>query len=313
MSMLGPAPLVSVIIPCYNQGCFLGEAIASAWRSSPGDTEIIVIDDGSTDDTAAVCRSFAGVRWFGQRNEGPARARNRGLRESRGRFVVFLDADDMLAPGALDVGAAELAAHPAAAFVFGRCRALAPDGTVLPMPEQARVERDHYRELLKRNYVWMPAMAMFRREAVERTGGLDPTADGAAAYGLCLQIARSSPVHDHGQVVAYHRKRDGSVRGGASRMLHGSLTVLRRERPFVQHDPALLEAYYEGWRVRRDFYGAHLSDEIRTHVRQHEWSRAALKAATLCWLHPRALAHHAVRTTPFALRRGTGHAGGAAR
>ena len=257
--------------------------------------ETIVVDDGSSDDTVRVAQAFSGTRCVSQARGGLARARNRGLKESTGRYIVFLDADDALAPGALDIGVAELAAHPAAAFVFGRCRTMIGDGTLVWTINEPRVERDHYRELLKRNYIWMPATVMFRRDDVERIGGFDPTVNAAADYSVYLRIARTRPIRDHGQVVAHYRKHAANMSGNATRMLQESLTVLRRERAFIEGDPALLAAYYEGWEYWRDFYGSEVVEEIRRHIGAREFGRAARKSAVLGWLHPQALAHFATR------------------
>lgn len=306
---LPPAPVISVVVPCHNQGHYLGEAIASVFRSARKDVEVIVVDDGSTDDTVRVAESFSGTRCVSQPNSGLARARNRGLQESTGRYVVFLDADDALAPGGLDVGVAELVAHPTAAFVFGRCRMMAEDGTLVATGNEPRVERDHYRELLKRNYIWMPATVMFRRDEIERVGGFDPSINAAADYSVYLRIARTRPIRDHGQVVAYYRRHKDNMSGNATRMLQESLTVLRRERPFVEGDPALLAAYYEGWKHWRTFYGAEVAQEIRDHVRNRSWTRAARKAAVLGWLHPRGLIHHATRKVALTIRRRRRNAG----
>jgi hypothetical protein len=90
--------------------------------------------------------------------------------------------------------------------------------------------------------------------------------------------------------------------GNSGRMLQETLTVLRRERPFVEGDPKLLAAYYDGWRQWRDFYGSELVDEIRTHVERGEWRRAAGKASRLGWLHPRGLGHHAIKKVALSLR-----------
>ncbi len=212
-------------------------------------------------------------------------------------------ADDALAPGGLDMGVAELAAHPAAAFVFGRCRMMAADGTLVATGNEPRVERDHYRELLKRNYIWMPATVMFRREDIERVGGFDPSVNAAADYSVYLRIARTRPIRDHGQVVAFYRKHGGNMSGNATRMLQESLTVLRRERPFIEGDPALLAAYYEGWKHWRNFYGAEVAQEIREDVHQRSWTRAARKAAVLSWLHPRGLGQQAARKVATTIKR----------
>src|SRR6266446_9539630 len=98
--------LVSVVIPCYNQAHFLGEAIDSALAQTYPHLEIVVVDDGSTDNIAAVVARYPGVRYFRQENQGLAAARNTGLRHSVGERLVFLDADDRLMPGAIEVGLA---------------------------------------------------------------------------------------------------------------------------------------------------------------------------------------------------------------
>jgi glycosyltransferase involved in cell wall biosynthesis len=93
-------PRVSIIIPVYNAARFLRDTLASALRQDVADKEIIVVDDGSADDSLAIARQFASdqVRVFSQINRGASSARNRGLAEARGEFIQFLDADDLLAP-----------------------------------------------------------------------------------------------------------------------------------------------------------------------------------------------------------------------
>jgi glycosyltransferase involved in cell wall biosynthesis len=294
-------PLISVVIPCYNQGQFLGQAIASVADSSYAPVEIVVVDDGSTDGTAVLARAFPEVRYHFQPNGGLAAARNRGFRESRGELIVFLDADDRLAPGALDIGAAALLARTECEFASGRCLMMSIDGRLLPTPPQRPIAHDHYRELLRHNYIWMPAMAMFRRRAIERAGGFNQHINAAADYELYLKIARAYPVHDHGQVVAYYRRHDGSMSANAARMLRETLKVLEAERPLLEGDEASIRAYREGRRTWQHFYGTHLVNEIRAHVHSREWPEALRKAAILGVYHPRGLAHHAGRKLALTL------------
>src|SRR5215218_6482487 len=110
--------LVSVVIPCYNQAHFLDEAIESVLSQSYTNFEVIVVDDGSEDETARVASGYA--------LEDPRvcliRQQNRGLAEARGEYVVFLDSDDRLLGDALAVGVRELESHPRCAFVSGHYR-----------------------------------------------------------------------------------------------------------------------------------------------------------------------------------------------
>ena len=290
-------PLISIVVPCFNHGHFLREALDSIGTPALS-TEIVVVDDGSSDNTAEVVATFETANTFRcvrQSNAGLAHARNRGLRESRGDLVVFLDADDRLTPGALELSATALEERPECAFVFGRCTMMDTDGTLLPTTTQPRIVRDHYRELLRRNYIWTPATVMFRREAVERAGGFNPNVNAAADYDLYLHVARHHPVHDHATVVAHYRRHAANMSGNAARMLRETLEVLWRQRPFLEGDQASLAAYREGCRLWQDFYGTQLADEIRTDVRRRDWMTALSKAAMLAEYHPRGLWHHLTR------------------
>jgi len=297
-------PMVSVIVPCYNYGHFLADALSSITPASLP-VEIVVIDDGSTDETPNVAATFDTsfeLKLVRQQNAGLSAARNRGIRESRGRYLVFLDADDRLAPGALDIGVAALDEHPEAAFVFGRCVLMDVNGELQTTPSQPRLLRDLYRELLRRNYIWTPSVVMFRREAVERAGAFDTRFNATADYELYLHIARHHPVCDHGQVVAHYRRHDGNMSLDAARMLKETLAVIATQRPFLEGDEASLIACEEGRRNWQDFYGTELVDEIRTDIRAHEWMTALRKTLVLARKHPRGLWHHVTRKTSRVVR-----------
>jgi len=279
----GNAGTVSVIIPCYNHARFLADAIRSVDGNRP--VEIVVVDDGSTDESWKIAAGFPRVRRVQQRaNRGLAAARNRGLRESHGDFVTFLDADDCLLPGAVDVGAAALESLPGCAMVFGRCVMMGADGQLRPTPEQPRIEHDHHAEFLRRNPIWMPAMAMLRRKAIESAGGFAEGFDAAADYDLYLRLSRAWPVHDHATLVAAYRKHGDNMSGNASRMLRETLAVMRRNRP--HDDEQLVLAWRQGWRLWREFYGTQLVEEIRGHIRRWEAFAAILKTMTLARRHP---------------------------
>jgi glycosyltransferase involved in cell wall biosynthesis len=294
-------PVVSVVVPCFNHGRFLRDALSSV-GSPLTRTEIFVVDDGSTDSTPEVLATFQSsneFRWVRQENAGLAAARNRGLQESRGKYVIFLDADDELAPGAVDLGASELEEHPECAFVFGRCRTMTEGGTLVDTPVQPRIVRDHYRDLLRRNYIWVSAAVMFRRYALERSGGFNSEVNAAADYELYLHLARHYPVHDHGEVVAHFRRHDASMSGDPARMLRETLAVMRFQRPFLEGDEASLSAYQDGWRTWQELYGDHLAREIRTALNESRWIEAILKTAALGRYHPRGLWNRATQHVPL--------------
>ena len=285
--------LISVVIPCYNQGHYLGEAVSSA-ASPRYRVEVIVVDDGSTDDTPQVAARHPAVRYIRQTNQGLAAARNRGLAEAQGDLVIFLDADDRLMPRGIDTGVHALTAASHCAMAYGRCVMIGPDGTGWPTPQQRRVLSGHHAVLLRTNPIWTPAMAIIRRSVLNELGGFASGFDGSADYDLYLRLARSYNVYDHATTVAAYRRHDGSMSGSASRMLRDTLAVMQRHRP-ADDETALHEAWREGCEGWRDFYGTQLTEEIRDHVSERELLRAAEKAWTLGRYAPEILRREAAR------------------
>jgi glycosyltransferase involved in cell wall biosynthesis len=298
-------PIVSVVIPCFNQGRYLAEAIDSA-ISTHFPVQVIVVDDGSADDTAAVAGRVATVKYVRQVRSGLAAARNRGLAEATGEFVVFLDADDRLLPGAIDIGGRTLAARPQAAMTYGRCVMIGPDGATWPTPEQPVVRAGHHAALLRTNLIWMPAMAMFRRADVDRLGGFRRGFDGAADYDLYLRVTRDRDVHDHGQPVAAYRQHASSMSVDAARMLRETLAVMLHNHPA---DEALDAVWREGYRNWQEFYGTRLVEEIRADVHHADPLAAARKALTLVHFAPHVFMRELVKKTRVSLLRRASYPG----
>jgi len=276
-------PLVSVVIPCCNQAANLGEAVRSATARSVR-VEVIVVDDGSTDHSAEVARSLPDVLLARQNNRGLAAARNRGLRAASGDFVIFLDADDRLLPGAIDLATRVLAARPECVMAYGRCAMIGPDGRPWPTPDVPMVRSGHHAALLQTNFIWMPAAAIFRREAVIAAGGFREGFDGAADYDLYLRVSRAHAVYDHGQTVAAYRRHGAAMSPAAERMLRDTLAVMRCNQPEAESE--LYRAWRDGYARWQDFYGTQLVDEIRGHVHARALGDACVKTVTLARLAP---------------------------
>jgi glycosyltransferase involved in cell wall biosynthesis len=292
------ARLVSVVIPCYRHARFLGEAIESVLAQTYPDVEVVVVDDGSPDDTAAVAARYGAVRYVRQTNQGLAAARNRGLQESRGHYVVFLDADDRLRPEALALGAAELDTHPDSAFVSAAFCNIAEDGSPLPTPPwPLDVGSDHYRELLLRNHIGVHATVMYRRSVLDAVGGFDVSRRAGEDYDLYLRIARGFPIHRHAGVVAEYRRYPTSMSRNAARMLRAMMRILRAQRRHVRGHPAYEDAYKRGVRHFQNLYGERLVDRVREDVRAHRWQPAIAGGLVLLVYHPRAFVTHVYRKT----------------
>jgi glycosyltransferase involved in cell wall biosynthesis len=118
-----PLPLVSCIIPVYNGERYIGEAIESVRKQTYSNLEIVVVDDGSTDQTAAVVKKFgSGIKYFYQPNAGPGPARNFGIRASSGEWLAFLDADDLWLPDKIKLQAERLLSSPRMDLCFSLMR-----------------------------------------------------------------------------------------------------------------------------------------------------------------------------------------------
>lgn len=183
------APLVSCIVPVYNGERFLGEALESILRQAHSPLEIIVVDDGSTDGTAAVASRFAPrVTYIHQANAGPAAARNLGLARSTGEFVAFLDADDVWADEKLAVQLARFRDRPE----LDACVAHVQNFWIPELSAEAAQFRDHPRGQPIPGYVTAALLA--RRALFERIGPFDAALAHADAAEFFLRARRAGAV-----------------------------------------------------------------------------------------------------------------------
>jgi len=284
------AALVSVIIPCYNQAQFLNEAIESVLAQTYPHFEIVVVDDGSSDNTAEVAARYPGVRYLRQENAGLAAARNSGLRHSSGSYLVFLDADDRLLPNAVETNLNCLNAHPESAFAAGLCDFIAHDGSPFPDARQPLVEKDHYLELLRDNYIWMSGVVLYRRAALEYVRGFDRAVCPVADYDLYMRITRDFPIYCHDSVIAESRRHSTNMTGNAALMLTATVAVLRSQWKHVRKmDKLHREAYKNGMRHWKASYGSQLVNEVSTHLRERQWKQVQQGAKLLLGYYPRGL------------------------
>lgn len=125
-------PLVSVIIPVYNGARFLRAALESVFAQTYRPIEVIVVDDGSADDSGVIAQSFPEVRYVRQQNEGVAAARNNGIQIARGEFLAFLDQDDLWTPEKLKVQVDHLLNNPELGYTLTQLQFFLEPGTTLP-------------------------------------------------------------------------------------------------------------------------------------------------------------------------------------
>ncbi len=287
-------PTVSVIIPCHNTERFLREAIVSTLAQTYPAAEIIVVDDGSTDGSAAIAAEYPEVRLIRQANRGVSAARNRALADCRGEYVVFLDADDRLLPHALRLGVDCLAGHRECAFVHGFNRPIDARGVPRPMAREPRTEST-FRTILSGHGLVPPASAMFRTEAVRAVGGFDESIRLAEDHDLYLRMARRFPFCCHNEVVVEYREHDANAcLRSPTRTLLGVLRTLDAQRHAFRADPELRSAYRSGKRHWRSIFGPAMTGEAAALLRRGRVGAAAWTLALALRHHPRGPVRYAL-------------------
>ena len=259
--------LVSIIIPCYRQEAYLGEAVRSALDQTYPHLEIIVVDDGSPGDVAGVVAPFPGVKLIRLFNSGAAVARNRGMAEAAGSYLLFLDADDRLLPDAVARQLAVLRSRPELAFVSGQVQVIDGAGRLIEIPPFQEVQADHFRVLLGSNYIWTPGVVLYRRSVFENGQAFDTSAGGSADYELNIRLARQHPVAAINEVVLEYRVHEENMSANAALMLRSGIKVRRALYPFVRHDPALRKAWKQGIKAVQHDKGEALLKELAQNLR----------------------------------------------
>jgi glycosyltransferase involved in cell wall biosynthesis len=283
MTTEGKTPLVSIIIPCYNQAKYLPKAIESALTQTYPNVEILVVNDGSPDNTAEVAASYPTVRYLRQANRGVAEARNFGFGNSKGDYIQFLDGDDRLTAEAVEAHLRCFAAHPEAGLVVGNIEWIDDLGRYIDKGDLPILETNHYEELLKVNHIGNTIAVMFRRSVLDKVGGFNGFFTPAEDYEMLVRAARAFPSANHATVVAQYRRHTTNVSRKGARMLAATKRVMTAERAVVKGSPRLEAAVRKGDRHWRDFFGGVTMKEIYAHLSHRELASAAKATAALIW------------------------------
>jgi glycosyltransferase involved in cell wall biosynthesis len=290
-------PLTSVIIPCFNQSRYVEDAIRSALDQRGARQEIIVVDDGSTDESVLVASKYPGIRLIRQQNQGLSAARNAGLAASAGDYLVFLDADDRLLPHALKTGANLLDDHLSCAFVYGQYRLIDSDGLPIRAEPRQRPHAHPYLDMLRFNYIGMHATVMYRRAVFNSIGAFDTSLGACEDYDLFLRIVRQFSIHCHDEVVAEYRQHGSNMSSSAALMLRSSLRVLHSQRRHINKNQQGKTAYRAGMKHWQRYYGEKLIRDLRRRIISREWSRLREDVLVLLRYYPRGLGSKALRRT----------------
>ncbi len=183
-------PKVSVIIPAYNSEKYIARTIQSVLAQSFTDYEIIVIDDGSTDNTKEIIAQFGNrVQYLAQQNKGPSVARNLGIEKSSGQYLAFLDHDDVFLKDKLLIQSRVLDNEPDVGLVTGWLKFIDDEGT--PLSNQMSPSNDYFtlRDFLNTDPILTPSLPMVRRSVLDQIGVFDTEFWYTSDYEMWVRIA----------------------------------------------------------------------------------------------------------------------------
>lgn len=286
-------PLVSGIVPAFNAERFLSDALDSALAQTLRDSEIIVVDDGSTDATGAIADRYAAahpqrVRVIHQANGGLVAARNAAIAVARGRYIALLDADDFWLPHHLEISTRELESAAEVGLVHSNIEFMDIEGRVLNVPVRAQPSsKGAFLDiLLRRTNVACPT-TVFRHSLINDIGAFDPTFNrlGCEDRDMWLRIAKVAAhcyldsVHARYRIVANSLSRNLSSMHRARLLLiakhaHDAPGSLWRRQAVAATYKMAGDELFEG-RMRRRALSAYLQALVRDPLSEAGWRGAA--------------------------------------
>ena len=237
-------PKVSVIIPNYNYGYFLRQAIESVLSQTYSNIEVIVVDDGSTDETWEVLAKFPQVKVLRQNREGVSVARNRGVAAASGVYLAFLDSDDLWAPQKVEKQVQKFLSNPDLGAVTVGTTHIDREGH--PLKTDLHGEEGYLAEkilLFHRPNIHLSGI-MITKQAFDRVGGFDPHLSTAADLDLAFRIAYYYPYAHIPEPLCYYRHHTANM--------HLKLSLFEHDMP-VFFEKAL--SYPPYGKLRRKVYG----------------------------------------------------------
>jgi glycosyltransferase involved in cell wall biosynthesis len=237
---MGHRPLCSLVVPAYNMERYVAETVESALAQTYRPLEIVIVDDGSTDGTAAIAKSYLDqpeVVYVFQENRGLAGARNRGIAESHGEYIVLLDADDVWMPQKVERAVDHLETHPDVGWLTTDCYLLREEtrteeryyGTFVPdeFPVGARAQLDM---IAKRNY--MSVACIIRRSLFDRFGVFDEQLRRSEDYDLWIRfLLGGTSVARIPEPLGWYRLHGASLSADPHAQWDSHLTVMERHLP----------------------------------------------------------------------------------
>lgn len=226
--------LVSVVIPSYNYGRFITDAVGSALAQTYRQIEVVVVDDGSKDDTRERLSSLMGqIRYIYQENAGLSAARNTGIRESKGEWIALLDADDLWHPQKLEVQLQAASAYPCVGLIGSPAASTLAESLAFDPPVRCLSVRDF---LLSAQMG--PSSALIRHQCLEKVGLFDETLRSVEDRDMWLRLAAHVPCVLVDSPNWWYRPHEGQMSRNAARMFSNYRRVIEK---FFREHPQYLQ------------------------------------------------------------------------
>ena len=253
--------LISVIITSYNHAQFLPESIQSVIEQTYKNIEVILVDDGSSDNTKEVVADYPGVQYVYQQNQGLSAARNTGIDQSKGQYLVFLDADDWFLPDALALNLNHIKQNHKAAFASGAHIKVDEFKKQIPQKQKPLITEHHYLHLLQHNYIQMHAAVIYQRWVFGHFR-FDTSLRACEDYDIYLKVARKFPVVHHQDLIAVYRRHGQNMSMNIPLILQSSLNVLKRQTNNLQNEQEKI-CFNKGIKFWPNLYSKELYGSLR--------------------------------------------------
>jgi glycosyltransferase involved in cell wall biosynthesis len=283
-------PLVSVIIPTYNHAQFVTQAVDSVLAQTYPNVEVVVVDDGSTDQTRDLLSRYEGqINYIYQENKGLSAARNTGILAAHGDYLLFLDADDLVPPNKLELQVPYLESRSDFGLVYSGWQYINEDGTQVLGEARPKKQGQLLKDLLRGTFFCIPGAALIRRECFERVGLFDEALRAEEDTDMWVRLARAGYAFGYvDQCLFQYRIRQDSMSAQAFNQVQNLFARLDKffADPDLSDDIKVLETEVYSishYTAAARFYRAGEIEAGRDHLRKAISTRPSL-ASDKMWL-----------------------------
>jgi glycosyltransferase involved in cell wall biosynthesis len=203
------APLVSVVTPSFNSAQYIEQTIQSVLSQDSPQIEYLIVDGGSRDGTLDILKRYSGrVQWTSEPDRGMYDAVNKGWRRARGQYVMYVNSDDLLCPGALHLLVRYLEEHPECEMVYGDCYRINEEGEII---ERLNSGQATFEQLLNYGNNIFSGTILLRRSLLDRVGSMDSSLSESADYDFCLRAAYRRTLGYIPEPIAMFRMHSGQL------------------------------------------------------------------------------------------------------